>query len=127
MPKNLKKFGEQLKKIRIASNLSLREMCKKVDYDPSNWSKIERGIISPPADIATLSKWAKALGLNKNPKEFQGFMDNAQIAQGIIPKDILSRKNAVDYLPAVFRTLRNEKPTKKEIEKLLKLIKKSEK
>lgn len=125
MRKNLRKFGKNLKKIRIVKNLSLREICKKVNYDASNWSKIERGIISPPGDKKVLSKWAKALGLKQKSKKYQQFIDEAQISQGIIPEDILSRKNAVSYLPAVFRTLRNEKPTKQEIDRLIELIRNS--
>ncbi|OGG86987.1 hypothetical protein A3B87_03360 [Candidatus Kuenenbacteria bacterium RIFCSPHIGHO2_02_FULL_39_13] len=125
MRKNLKNFGQNLKKARIAKDLSLREICKKINYDASNWSKIERGIIAPPADGKILSKWAKALGLKQTSKECQEFIDKAQIAQGIIPQDILARKNAVDYLPAVFRTLRNEKPTKQEIDRLIELIRNS--
>lgn len=125
MSKNLKKFSQNLKEKRIKKGLSLREICKKVDYDPSNWSKIERGVIAPPSNEKILSKWARALGLEKESKEYQKFKDEAQIAQGIIPQDILSGKNAINYLPAVFRTLRNEKPTKEEIDQLIKLIRNS--
>jgi len=121
MNKNLQKFGETLEELRIKKGFSLREVCKLVDYDPSNWSKIERGRISPPADIKILTKWAKALGL-KDAKELQKFTDEARIAQGIIPEDILSQKNAVGYLPAFFRTLRNEKPTREEIDRLIELV-----
>lgn len=120
MNKNLQKFGQTLKDLRIKKELSLRDVCKETGYDPSNWSKIERGIISPPADEKTLTKWAQTLGLNI--KQTNEFIDEAKIAQGIIPEDILSQPNAVKYLPAFFRTLRNEKPTKQEIDKLIELI-----
>lgn len=119
---NLKKFGDNLKKTRIACNLSLREVCKKTGYDASNWSKVERGIISPPSDETILSKWAQALGLKNGSAEYRQFLDEAQISQGIIPRDILAEKGAVNYLPAVFRTLRNEKPTRQEIDHLIELI-----
>ena len=119
---NLKKFGKVLKRLRIEKELSLREACKLASYDPSNWSKIERGIISPPSEEKTLRKWAKILGLFKKSEEFQEFIDKATIAQGIIPQDILSKKNAVKCMPAFFRTLRNEKPTKEEIDSLIKII-----
>jgi len=122
MKKNAKQFSQHLKNLRIQKELSLRSICKKIKYDPSNWSKIERGIISPPSDEKTLAKWANALGLLPRSKEFYLFMDEARIAQGIIPEDILLQKNAVKYLPAFFRTLRNKKPTKKEIDNLIKLI-----
>jgi transcriptional regulator with XRE-family HTH domain len=125
MRKNLKKFSENLKKIRTDKGLSLREICKKVGYDASNWSKVERGIISPPADEKILSKWARAFGLKQNSKEYKNFIDEALIAQGIIPEDILGRSDAINYLPAVFRTLRNEKPTKEEIDRLIELIRNS--
>lgn len=123
MKKNLQKFGEMLKNLRIAKNLSLREICKLADFDPSNWSKIERGLMAPPSDEKILEKWAKILGLSA--KEIREFMDNAQVAQGIIPQDILSDNEALKLMPAFFRTLRNEKPTKDEINKLIKLIKNS--
>ncbi len=125
MKKNLKKFGELLKKSRIAKNLSLREACQLVDYDASNWSKIERGVLSPPSETKVLIKWARALNLKPASRDFEEFLDLAQVAQGIIPEDILKQKNAVNYLPAVFRTLRNEKPTKEEIDRLIELIRNS--
>jgi len=116
-----KKFGKILKESRIKKGLALREVCRSADYDPSNWSKIERGLISPPSDIKTLKKWARIL----NVSDRQNFIDSAMVSQGIIPRDVLSQKNAVKLLPAFFRTLRNKKPTKKEIDQLIKLIKKS--
>lgn len=123
MKKNLQKFGELLKNLRIERNLSLREICKLANYDPSNWSKIERGKMPSPSDEKTLMKWAKILGLSQKDEKFQEFIDEAQVAQGIIPEDILSDAEALKLMPAFFRTVRNEKPSKQEIENLFKLIK----
>lgn len=95
---NLRLFGEQLHTLRIKKEYSLREICRLIDYDPSNWSKIERGLIAPPSDGQTLELWARTLGLEDN-KEIQGFIDNAQVAQGVIPEDILSG-NMAEHLPA---------------------------
>ena len=125
MQKNLKKFGSLLKELRVKRGLSLREICKLADYDPSNWSKIERGILSPPSDEKVLKKWAEVLGVDSRANVLQNFIDEAKVAQGIIPQDILSRQSAVECLPAFFRTLRNKKPTKEEIDRLLKLINKA--
>lgn len=121
MLKNLQKFGKNLKELRIKKELSLRDICKLTNYDPSNWSKIERGKMSPPSDELVLQKWAKLLGI-KDKKNIQIFIDSAIISQGIIPSDILSNENITEHLPAFFRTLRNEKPTKEEINKLIELI-----
>jgi len=114
-------FGQILKELRIKKGLTLRNTCRILDYDPSNWSKIERGRMSPPSNEKTLRKWAKTLGLSKE-NDIHEFIDKANLAQGIVPQDILSQDNAVDFLPAFFRTLRNKKPTKKEIDRLIKLI-----
>lgn len=125
MSKNLKKFGDLLKGLRINKELTLRQTCRLANYDPSNWSKIERGILPPPSDEKTLKNWAKILGIAGNKKQIQEFIDDAKIAQGSIPQDILSQDILVERLPAFFRTLRNKKPTKKEIDRLIKLIARS--
>lgn len=123
MSKNLKKFGSLLGKLRAENNLSIREVCKLVNYDPSNWSKIERGLISPPSDEKILKSWSKALKVNK--EDIQEFLDDAQIAQGIIPADILEKNEMLQLMPAFFRTVRNKKPSKKELDTLMDLIKKA--
>ena len=54
-------FGETVKNLRIAKKVTLRQFCQEHGCDPSNWSKIERGINPPPKDEETLMAWAKAL------------------------------------------------------------------
>lgn len=121
MPRNLKKFGSLLNDLRTENNLSIREVCKLVSYDPSNWSKIERGLISPPSDDKTLKLWAKMLKVTSD--KIQEFIDDAKIAQGIIPDDILNKAEMLELMPAFFRTVRNKKPNKEEIDRLINLIK----
>ncbi len=116
-------FGKKLKDLRIKRRISLREACRLTGCDASNWSKIERGILSPHSDVVILQKWAKAIGI-KDKKEMQDFIDEANIAQGTIPKDLLSEDNITEYLPAFFRTLRSKKPNKKDTDELIRLIKK---
>jgi len=116
-----KRFGALLKKYRIQKEMTLRNITQKVAYDSSNWSKIERGELAPPREDAIIKKWARALGV-PNKKDTADLLDSAKVAQGIIPQDILESK-MVDMLPAFFRTIRNEKPTKEELDRLLELIK----
>jgi len=123
MPKNLKKFGSLLGRLRAENNLSIREVCKLVGYDPSNWSKIERGLISPPSEEKTLKLWAKVLKIKG--EEIQKFMDDASIAQGMIPSDILNKTEMLELMPAFFQVVRNKKPEKAEIDRLVRLIKSS--
>ncbi len=122
--KNLQKFGQKLKELRINRGLTLRKMCKKVDYDPSNWSKIERGRIPPPSNNKILNKWAEVLGLTNDIK-IEKFISDAQIAQGLIPSDIMKEEKIINCLPAFFRSVKKEKMTEKDIKELIKLIKNS--
>jgi len=121
---NLQKFGQKLKELRINKGLTLRKMCQKVNYDPSNWSKIERGRISPPSNDKILNKWAEALELT-NDIEIEKFISDAQVAQGLIPSDIMKEENIINYLPAFFRSVKKEKMTEEDIKELIKLIKNS--
>jgi transcriptional regulator with XRE-family HTH domain len=121
--KSFKKFGKLLYEIRIKREYTLREMCRKVNYDPSNWRKIEREKIAPPSDEKTLELWARTLGLKKNSKEFDNFIYQANVAQGIIPFEIMEEGELVAALPAFFRTLKNRKPNKEEIDNMINLIK----
>lgn len=123
MTKNLKKFGAMLNKLRTENNLSIRDVCKLVSYDPSNWSKVERGLIPAPTEEKILKSWAKALRVKK--EDIQDFMDNAIIAQSLIPSDILEKNEMLQLMPAFFRTVRNKKPSKKELDDLVDLIKKA--
>lgn len=65
MPKNdqslQKKFGENLKKIRMARGLSLRALAANCDLDDSNISKIEQGKFD--IQISTLFELSKGLGV----------------------------------------------------------------
>lgn len=123
MSTRLKKFGKILYDLRIKKEITLREMCRKVNYDPSNWSKIERGKIAPPSDRKTLELWARTLGLKKDSRVFDDFVYNANVAQSIIPLEVMQEKELVAALPAFFRTLKNKKPTKGDIDKIIDLIK----
>ena len=65
----MQKLGKTLKELRLKRDLSLREICRKSGYDPSNWSKVERGLMPPPTDGKTLIKWAKAVKLKNREKK----------------------------------------------------------
>lgn len=49
-------YGEFIKELRAKKEISLREFCKQVEMDASNWSKIERGVLAPPQDEEKLKK-----------------------------------------------------------------------
>lgn len=118
-------FGEFIKKLRTEKRLGLREFCISVDCDPSNWSKIERGVLAPPQDQGFLNRIAVILGLPENSKEREYIFDYAAIDAGKIPQYVLKDSELVKRLPVFFRTATGTKPTVDELKRLADILKNS--
>ena len=115
-------FGTFIKELRAKQRLGLREFCLKTGYDPSNWSKIEREVSPPPKDEATLREWAKQLGLKPDTDDWHKFFDYAAVDAGRIPDHVLEDKELLAKLPTFFRTISGNKPSRTELENLIKLL-----
>jgi len=113
-------FGEFARKLRIANSFTLREFCRIANLDPSNWSKTERGLFPPPKSRQVLEKIAKALNLSEDSDDYNAFFDLAAISY--IPPDLVDDQQLVDKLPVFFRTIRGEKPSRSELEELIKIL-----
>ena len=96
-------FGKKIKSLRARSGLSLRQLCKEHGLDASNWSKLERGRLSPPKG-ERLDGYGKFLGLEPGSTEWNEFQDLAATAAGRIPEELRDSKLAAK-LPVLFRTL----------------------
>lgn len=118
---DMKNFGEYIKELRISKEITLREFCKKTNIDPSNWSKIERGILPPPKSRSVLEELANVLGLDQTSEEFNTLCDLAALSH--IPKELLTDEKVLELLPIFLRTSRGEKPNDEELDKLVKIIK----
>jgi transcriptional regulator with XRE-family HTH domain len=117
-------FGEFIKKRRLDQEISLREFCRLMGIDPSNWSKVERGIIKPPQDEEKLKRIAEIVKIEFGTPLWQEMKDRAKIDVGSIPEDICLDSRVLNSLPIFFRTLRSEKP--EELERLIEFIRKAE-
>jgi transcriptional regulator with XRE-family HTH domain len=115
-------FGTFIKQLRTRRRLGLREFCQKHGHDPSNWSKIEREVLSPPRDEETLRQWAKQLGLKEGTDDWLKFFDYAAVDAGRIPDYVMKGKDPVEKLPVFFQALAGNKPSRKELENLIKLL-----
>jgi len=115
-------FREFIKELRARQRLGLREFCLKHGHDPSNWSKIERGVLSPPSDEAALRKWARELNVKEGSDDWLKFFEYAAVGAGRIPDHILADEGLAAHLPAFFRTLSGQKPSREDRQKLLALI-----
>ncbi len=107
-----KRFNEVLHEKRLAAHLTLREFCRLADEDPANFSRIERGLRTPPNDDV-VSRYAKVLKLAG--QALQDFMDLAAIFRRELPKDIPDSA-LVEKLPAMLRSIDRIRPSREELE-----------
>lgn len=114
-------FGEFVRKLRIEKSLTLREFCRLAKLDPSNWSKIERGLSSPPKSKLFLRGISEILNIDEGSEEYNALFDLAAISH--IPIELVSNEQVIAKLPIFFRTIRGEKPSRGELEELIKIMK----
>lgn len=116
----MKTFGEYVRLLRLTRRLTLREFCRIASLDPSNWSKIERNLHQPPKGREILVSVAEALEVKEGSEEWNSLFDLAIV--GHIPVGLAESQAVIDKLPIFFRTVRGQKPTREELEKLVELL-----
>jgi len=104
------KFGEYLKRLRCQQGFSLRDFASLIGVDSGNLSKIERGILKPPAD-KKLEIYASSLGIEFGSEHWYEFFDHAAVSRNTIPADIAGDEGIREVMPAFFNMLRNELPS----------------
>ena len=114
-------FGEFIRDLRIEKKLTLREFCRLAKLDPSNWSRIERDLAPPPKSKVVLQGIAKILKIEEGSEEYNTLFDLAAISH--IPIGLISDEQVLNKLPVFFRTIRREKPSREELENLIKIMK----
>ena len=119
-------FGEFIKSLRLERDIGLREFCRRLPTDASNWSKVERGILPPPQDDKKLNEIAKILGIKKDSDTYSDLIEKAAIDAGIIPERILSDQETLNALTMFFRTVRSEKPTPEELDELIEKVRRGD-
>ncbi|MCX6705718.1 MAG: helix-turn-helix transcriptional regulator [Candidatus Woesebacteria bacterium] len=115
-------FSDLFRQKRIEGGLTLRSFCEKHHLDPAYISRLETGNLNPPKDRGKLSSLAQALNIQEKSSDWINFFDQAYLAKGEIPQDILEDKKSLKYLPLLFRTARGKKLSKKKLQELIKLI-----
>ena len=118
-------FGKFLKEMRSRKGLTLREFCRLANLDPSNWSKVERGILPPPKSSRVMSDIASVLLIEKESDEWNELFDLAAI--GHIPTQLLAGPEVSDRLTVFFRAARGENaPTPKQFKTMMNALKAKE-
>lgn len=115
-------FTDTIKSLRLKKRLTLRDFCEQAGLDPSNWSKVERGINPPPGDVGLLERLAKFFDLTGAAK--LAFMDAAALQRGELPPDVADHALLQKALPAFFRAARGHELTEAEMTNLAEDIRK---
>ncbi|HVA47894.1 MAG TPA: helix-turn-helix transcriptional regulator [Pirellulales bacterium] len=118
-------FGSLLKKLRLASGVTMREFCLRHGLDPGNYSRLERGLFPAPQKEELLTKYAEALGLKRGSDEWLEFFDVAAASRGELPRDLLGDEELVGKLPALFRTIRGKPVSAEQLDALIDRIRES--
>jgi transcriptional regulator with XRE-family HTH domain len=118
-------FANLLKKLRVATGLTLREFCQRNGIDPGNYSRLERGRFLAPESPDILERYAVALGLRRGTDDWLEFFDAAAASRGKIPQDLLSDDKLVEKLPVLFRTLRGHRLDEEKLDALAEKIRRS--
>ncbi len=121
----MSEFGDFIREARLALGKGLREFCLENGLDASNYSKIERGIVTPPSG-ERLEKYANFLRIEKNSEDWFTLFDLAAIAKKRIPDYVFDNEAFVEALPILFRKAdTGEHYTKEELLRIAEDIKKS--
>lgn len=118
----MESFGQFIKTIRIEREITLRDFCRRTNLDPSNWSKIERGVMQPPKSRLVLSDIARVLDITEESENWHAMFDLAVASH--IPSELVDNDQIVEYLPLLFRTLRGKKPSSEDLRELIDKIRK---
>ena len=117
------KFNEFVREKRKELNMTLRKFCQTKGYDTAYISRLENGLLNPPKEKKKLEALAFALEIEENTAEWVAFFDLAAASHLSIPEDIKKDfPEIVRFLPAFYRTLRNESCSEKKIENLISLL-----
>jgi hypothetical protein len=117
-------FGDFIKSKRVELRMGLREFCVFTGTDPSNWSKVERGIIPAPRDEQSHAVLCVALKIQIGSAEHERLVDLANLSQGRLPPEALTEPEIVKQMPIFWRGKDGHRPTAKECRDLFNAIRK---
>lgn len=82
-------------------------------------SRLENGIVAPPAEHEKVVALAEALEIEKGTPKWNEFIDMVAVARNEVPEDLRSNEVIMKILPAFYRGARKKILSKEEIEKLI--------
>lgn len=118
-------FGQFFKNRRIGIHKTLRQLCLENGFDPSNISRLERGLLPPPRSKTKLERYARALQIKPGADDWLDFFDLAAVEGGRIPDSILNDAEMVGKLPVLLRTIQNKRLDGEKLDELIERIRRA--
>lgn len=115
-------FGDFVRSTRMKNSQTGRDASRKADMLPSNFSKLEHGVLLPPKDAERQRQLADAIGIKPDTPEAQRFFDLAGAATNAVPLDLADIISKSETIPLLLRTIGNKRLSEKEIEALVELV-----
>lgn len=119
-------FGDFVRATRLKNGLTGRESSLRAEMLPSNFSKLEHGVLLPPKDADKLRGLAAAIGIQSNTPEAETFFDLAAKATDAVPLDLADIISKSETIPLLLRTIGNKRLSEKEIARLVEIVHASE-
>ena len=114
-------FGQYIRALRLERGIGLREFCLRIAVDPSNYSKLERGLLSPP-DEGRLAALELARDVEPGSEQSRELRRLAALGCGSIPPAVLSDQQLAGKLPLFFRTLEGGPVDEDKLEEVIAMI-----
>lgn len=115
-------FIQLVKSIMEREKIGLRELARRSGVNAGYLSRVLSKIEPPFQDLGKLEIIANSLNIEKGSDEYYKLFDYAKVDGGRLPEYVKNREEVMSFLPAFFRTIDNKKPTKEQLEKLMKDI-----
>lgn len=112
-------FGEEVRKIRLEKRIGLREFCRRINKDPSYWSKVEREQTKVSWDGNLEMALQDVLDLSYNELKRLYFYARFQT----LSYQARTFDDLRLMLPVFIHTVNGKKPSKKQLIELAELIK----
>lgn len=107
-------FGAFLRERRVAGGMSLRQFAKLCGLQPSNYCNVENSAAAPPpAD--KVEAIANALGIVEGSEDYTMLLDLAAQGRNEVPADVARIVREREAIPALLRTVENEKVTEEQL------------
>lgn len=115
-------FGDFIRAMRMKNSLTGREASIRADMLPSNFSKLEHGVLLPPKDGEKLRGLALAVGIQPGSAEAETFFDLAAKTNNSTPLDLADIISKNETIPLLLRTIGNKRLSESEIARLVAIV-----